>query len=373
MAKKRRGNNEGSLYQLHSGSWRAQVSIQGHRKSFTAKTKRECQEWLNKTLGQIYEGMTFANTQITVDEFLSGWLSTSKASRRSSTLSHYKQLIRCYIVPNLGHMKVQNLRSDHIQMLYNSLLEQGVGAYTTLKIHAVLHSALTHAKNMGIITRNPATANMLPREPSREMTIFDENQVSQLLLEVRGQRLEALLYLAITTGMRQMELLGLKWTEVNWVRKTIRVERQLVRPDGEGIQFAPPKTQFGRRTVDLGARAVDILRAHKERQQEDKLTAGEKWRECGLIFPNSLGGPMHPRNLLRDFKKVLKYAGLPVIRFHDLRHTAASLMLNNGVPVLVVSRRLGHAKPSVTLDVYGHLIPSMQAETAEMIDSSAGR
>jgi integrase len=200
------------------------------------------------------------------------------------------------------------------------------------------------------------------------MKILNESQVNRLLIKVTGHPWEVLFYLAVVTGMRQMELLGLKWTDLDWTRQTIKVERQLMRPNRNGVQFTDPKTRFGKRTIALGGRTIEVLRSHFDRQQVERMAASEKWQDHGLIFTNSLGGPIHPRNLLRDYKQLLRDAGLPAIRFHDLRHTAASLMLNNNIAPIVVSRRLGHAKASITLDIYGHLIPGMQAEAAEIID-----
>lgn len=160
------------------------------------------------------------------------------------------------------------------------------------------------------------------------------------------------------------------WGQVNldWIKQTLRVERQLAKPDGTGVKFSAPKTRHGRRTVALGSRSIETLRTHYEHQQVERISAGDCWQEYDLIFTTRNGTPIHPRNIYRDYKKLLKNAGLPDIRFHDLRHTAASLMLNNGIPPIVVSRRLGHARASITLDVYGHLIPSMQIEAAETID-----
>ena len=363
-----RGKNEGSIHRRKNGTWRAQVSLDGRRLSYAADTRWECQEWLKKTIGQIDDGMTFASTRITLGEFLAGWLSSSKASKRRTTWAHYEQVTRNYVTPRLGQVRVRDLRPDQIQGLYDHLLEQGVGTYTVLKIHTLLHSALAHAVKTGVIGRNPAGLTMPPKEPSKEMKILDESQVSQMLVEARGNRLEALYHLAVVTGMRQMEMLGLKWSDLDWINQTLKVDRQLVRPAGEGIKFTQPKTRFGKRSLVLGSKTTEVMRGHYERQHEEQQVAGDKWQEHGLIFANHLGGPIHPRNLLRDFKSLLRDAGLPAIRFHDLRHTAASLMLNHGIPVIVVSRRLGHAKPSITLDVYGHLIPSMQAEAAQIID-----
>ena len=168
--------------------------------------------------------------------------------------------------------------------------------------------------------------------------------------------------------MRQMELLGLKWTDLDWRARTIRVERQLVRSRSNGVEFAPPKTKRGKRTVELGTKSIEVLREHSERQFVDRKKEGSDWVEHGLIFTVSNGNPIHYRNLLRDFQNLLRRNGLPVIRFHDLRHTAAAIKLNNKIPDIVVSRRLGHARVSMTLDTYGHLLPGKQTEAAQLMD-----
>jgi integrase len=210
---------------------------------------------------------------------------------------------------------------------------------------------------------------MLPRIPEKEMKILDEDQVTQFLIAAKGSRYEALLHLAVTTGMRQMELLGLKWEDLDWNEQTIRVERQLERPRGEGTRFSAPKTRHGRQTLTLGRNSLAVLAEHRTRQRSAKEDLRDQWTENGLIFPNSIGGAMDPRNLLRDFKKLVRQAGLPDIRFHDLRNTCASLLLNLlRVPVIEVSRRLGHSRASITLDIYGHLIPGMQTHAAQLID-----
>jgi integrase len=206
-----------------------------------------------------------------------------------------------------------------------------------------------------------------PKKPITEMKILDESQASHFLISIIGNRWEALFRLEVVTGMRQMELLGLKWIDLDWLRQSIRVERQLVRPDGTGVNFLAPKTRSGKRINDLDDITIKILRNHYERQQADRLKAGERWKEYGLIFTTSIGTPIPVGELLRTFYRLLADAGLPRIRFHDLRHTAASLMLNHGVPAIVVSKRLGHARVSITEDTYGHLLPGMQVEAARII------
>ncbi len=255
MAKKR-GNNEGSIHRQSNGSWRAQVTLDGRRLSYTAKTRQECQEWIKKTLSQIDEGMTFASTKITLEEFLSSWLISIKTSIKPRTWSHYEQLIRQYIMPSLGHIRVRDLRPDQIQGFYNLLARAGDWGFTIRKIHAVLHSALSHAMKMNMIGHNPASAVIKPQKPAREMAILDESQVSQMLIAARDTRLEPILHLAVTTGMRQMELLGLKWMDLDWIKHTLKVERQLVRPEEKKAQFASPKDQV-RQADDIVGFKID--------------------------------------------------------------------------------------------------------------------
>jgi integrase len=370
MARKR-ANKEGTVFKLPSGRWCAQLTLEGKRMSKTCNSQKEGLDWIRKTRGLIDDGMNYASTKMTLGDFLKDWLAVSKPSQQKSTWVKYEQICRCYIIPYLGQVKIQELRPEHIQGFYRSLLEKKVGTYSVIKVHMILHSALQQATRIGMINRNPASFVQVPKPPATEMAILNESQVSQLLVAANGHRWLALFHLSVVTGARQMELLGLKWTDLDWIRQSLRIERQLVRPDGNGAsspQFSAPKTKFGKRSILLGGKTIEVLRSHYQRQQAERLAAGEKWQEHGLIFSTSVGSPIHPRNLLRDYKRLLKDAGLPAIRFHDLRHTAASLMLNNNIPPIVVSRRLGHAKASITLDIYGHLIPSMQEEAAEKID-----
>jgi integrase len=164
------------------------------------------------------------------------------------------------------------------------------------------------------------------------------------------------------------ELLGLKWSDLDWKKGILRVHRQLQRINNQGLIFSQPKTKTGNRSIQLGEQTLQILRTHLEKQRLEQAIAKQDWRDEGLIFTTPIGTPTEPRNLIRDYKRALKKAGLREIRFHDLRHTAASLMLNNGVPILVVSKILGHSKASTTLDIYGHLISVMQEGAARMMD-----
>ena len=300
---KRRGNNEGTIYKLPNGRWRVQITLEGRRVSKVTNTQREAQEWIREMRGLIDTGMTHSSTKITLSDYLDDWLSSTKSTKKPSTWKHYKQVTSSYIIPDLGNVKMIALRPEQIQMLYNRLLDQGVGIYTIQKVHTVLHSALQQAVKMGMIGRNPCSFIQPPKAPIKEMAILNDSQVSYLLVAVNGHRWEALFQLALVTGMRQMELLGLKWSDLDWIRQTIKVERQLVRPNGDGFQFSSPKTRLGRRSIALGDKTIDVLRTHYEHQQEIRVQCCDKWQEHDLIFTTNNGTPIHPRNLLRDFKK----------------------------------------------------------------------
>lgn len=370
MAKKR-GNSEGSINQLPSGSWRAQITLQGHRVSHTGKSRREAQEWLKQITLRVDDGLTYAYSRVTVEDYLSEWLIGKQSTVKPGSWVQYEQVSRAYITPWIGRIKLTELRTDQIQSMYNRLLMQNVGVFAVRKCHTVLHSALQQALRAGILSRNPATFAQPPRLPIKEMGIFDESQVSQLLVAASGYRLGILIHLAVVTGARQMELLGLRWTDVDWIKKTLRIERQLEKTFRTGQLFSSTKTRYGRRTLELGRNTIGLLRKHLDDQQQERISAGDLWHENGLIFTTSLGTPIDPSNLRRDFRRMLKDAGLPSFRFHSLRHTSASLLLNNNIPPIVVSRRLGHSKASITMDVYAHLLPNMQSEAAELIDEVA--
>ena len=369
MAKKR-GNNEGSIYRRKNGAWRAMVTLQGRRLTHTAKTKSLCQDWLRRTLDEVDNGMTFDSTQVSLGKFMEDWLVTVEPSLRYNTFRRYQQVTNQHICPVLGEHRLRELKPEHIQSLYIGMVKNGLGLRTIRHTHAIIHRALVHAVKLGLISRNPDDATTPPRPIRKEMQFLNENQVQQLLItaKIRNDHLYALYYLAIATGMRQGELLGLKWADLNWDKSALQVQRQLTKKKGGGREFALPKTRAGIRRIDLGNESLQVLKEHHQKQYQLIVATGIQWQDHDLIFPTSIGTPMYGENLIKRFKQLLNEAGLPDIRFHDLRHTAASLMLNNGIPVIIVSRRLGHSQPSITMDVYGHLSPGKQQEAASLID-----
>jgi len=351
MAKKIRGRNEGSIFQLPNGKWRAQITTNGKRISFTAKTKVEGQEWLRKMLHQIDYGLDIEGGKIKTGEYLKEWLENATPGLRPKTAHQYSEIIVKHITPYIGQVTLKDLTQQRIERFYSELSRDGRGARTVQYTHQVLHKALEKAVLYSLLVRNPSHGATLPRQHHEEMKVWDEAQVASFLAAASGSRLAALYHLAVVTGMREGELFGLKWSDVQWSAGAISVQRQVQRVPKIGWSFIEPKTKAGRRTIRIGPGVMDALRHHQELQQLEKKFAGKRWIEHDLIFPNSIGNPLEPSNMRLDYNRLLEEAGLPKIRFHDLRHTAASLMLNHGVPVIVVSNMLGHSKPSVTLDI----------------------
>ncbi len=364
----KRGNNEGSIFRKANGSWRAQVSIEGKRISHTASSRAECYAWLKKTLNQMDQGLTFQGHNITLEAYLDEWIAIKKNALRTKSGYQYEYLINLYILPMLGKMKLKDLNVQVLNKFYERLLAKGIGVSNIRYTHRVLHSALEQAVLNGILGRNPAHGATVLRMKQKEMKILDEQQVGLFLVAASTSRYKTLYHLAVVTGMRFSELRGLSWSDVDWIRGSIKVNRQIQDVPGIGSVSGEPKTNSGIRTILLGETTLTELREQKQRVEVDKTKAGASWQENGLIFPSSIGTPFGQSNVQKDFIKVLNAANLQRIRFHDLRHTAASLMLNHGVPALVVSKILGHSNPSVTLNIYAHSTLDMQSKAASIMD-----
>ncbi len=364
----RRGKNEGTIFRKANGSWRVQVSIDGRRLSHTAESRAECHDWLRKMLDQIDRGMTFEGRNLKLSEYLNTWIALKKNVLRLKTGSQYEQLIKLYIEPNLGNTKLKDLNLHAINQFYERLLNKGVGISNIGYSHRVLHSALEQAVRNGIIGRNPAHGAVVPRLKQKEMQILNEQQVGQFLIAASNSKYRTLYHLAVTTGMRFSELRGLSWSDVNWIKGTISVKRQIQDVLGKGALSGSLKTHSGTRTILLGESTLNELKSQHKWLEEWKIFAGKSWNEHDLIFPSSVGTPFSQHDLHKNFQKMLILANLPRIRFHDLRHTAASLMLNHGVPALVVSRILGHANPTITLSIYAHSTVDMQNLAVSIMD-----
>ena len=377
MAVKQRGHGEGSIG-FYGGRWVAQATVDaGERRRFYGKTRAEANAKLQAALGAVRMGLPVPTDRLTVAEYLDDWLTGASRALRPSTASTYERHIRLHILPTLGRLPIARLRPEQLDRLYAGLLAKGLSRTSVQHIHAILRRSLSQATRRGVIARNPTDLIDPPRRDHPEMQVLSVDQARALLATARTGRhadLEALYVLALTTGMRRGELLALRWADVDAVKRTLTVTGTLQRvkhPDGtSALERAQPKTKTSMRQIPLTAAAVDALKRHAQRQGQQRAVAGSEWTDTGLVFTNERGGAVEPRNLLsRSFAPLLTEAGIPHVRFHDLRHTAATLMAAKGVHTKVVSEMLGHASIGITLDLYSHVTPSMAQQAVTAMES----
>jgi integrase len=294
---------------------------------------------------------------------------------RESTFDRDSYLVRSHIKPIIGRRKLAKLTALDVQRLYRDRLDSGLSPSTVNKIHTVLHKALSQAVRWELIPRNPTDAVKAPRPVSEEMHPLSAEEARRLLEAAKDVELQALYVLAVHTGMRQGELLGLKWSDVDLENRRLSIQRTLTRiNNGKHVTLGDPKTRKSRRTVGLTPQAVDALRRHLARQMADIERLGDSYQDQGLVFSTKVGTPINPSNLRqRSLAPLLKRAGLPHIRFHDLRHTCATLLLGKGVHPKFVQELLGHATIAITLDTYSHVLPSMGDQAATAMQEVLGQ
>lgn len=368
--KQRRGRGEGGVYRRADGQWCASLTTgyddvgRRRRRVVYGPTKGDVLEKLAKLQGDSALGLLVAPQRITVKEFLDRWLAdVAKPAVRPRTYQIYEWAVRKHIVRRIGGTPLQKLTPIHIQGWFTSMAADGVSARTQQIVFTPLRRALKQAMRWGLLRHNPCDGVERPRAPRPQFTALDVKQVAALLKAAKSDRLYALYVLAVTTGLRQGELLGLQWTDIDLKAARLSVNHILEEATTKGSpRLAEPKTATSRRRVDLPKLAVAALRQHRRRMLADGHVGG-------YVFCDTDGGPIRKNNLTRrSFKPLLVAAKLPDIRFHDLRHTAATLLLAQEVHPKVVQERLGHAQINITLDTYSHVLPSMQKEATARLD-----
>jgi integrase len=368
----KRGNNEGTIMKRSDGRWHGRLTVaDGKRKHIYGKTGQEVARRMVELQHALEMGLSLPDERQTVGQYLHTWIEVAKSQVRGSTWRRYNDFVRVHLIPGLGKGPLARLTVQQVQVFYARKLSEGLSPTTVHHIHGVLHRALKDALRMGLVQRNVTEMLRPPRRANKEMMVLTEEQAACFLEAVKGDRFEALHVLALTTGMREGELLGLRWQDIDLENTTAYVRMNVQEAD-RGFILAETKTAYSRRSIRLSKLGVAALRQHRARQDRDREALGKAWNSSlDLVFPNVLGGLMIPDNLAkRSFKPLAQKAGLvPEMRFHDLRHTAATLLLSRGVNVKVVSEMLGHADISITLRIYAHVIPNMQQVAADVMDS----
>jgi integrase len=387
MAKaKRRGNNEGSIARRKDGRYMARITIGRNpdtgklkRVSFYGKTRQEVAEQLARALSDLGRGTYVSPHKLTVGAWLDTWLHEyKKPSVRPVTYDSYATTIRYHLRPSLGHIALKDLRPDQVQRFYNDKRDAGLSPRTVRYLPTILHGALKQAFKNQLVTRNVSEATTLPGGRTRKMRPLSLEEVHQFLTAVKDDRLFAAMFLELGTGVRRGELLGLRWQDLDLEAGVLHVRQTLVRVGNHEaaaggrrtrLIFQEPKTEQSRRTIPIPEEIIEALRRHKARQAQERLLMGEAYEDHGLVFCQANGLPIDPRNFTRAFERLLQQAGIPRIRFHDGRHTFATLMLELGEAPKTVQTMLGHTKIDTTLDIYSHVSLDLERKASARLNA----
>ncbi len=370
----KRGNNEGSITKRSDGRWVARLTLEGGaRKYIYAKTRQEAARLLAAAIRDRDAGIPIVGEKQTVGQYLTTWLANIQPTIRPRSWIRYEEIVRLHVVPALGNTVLSRLTPQQVQSLYTAKLAEGLAPATVARLHAVIRRALGEATRTGLTQRNIATLVTPPRPVRKEMRVFSPEQARSFLAAIEEEPLAALYVLALTTGMRRGELLALHWDDIDLETGYVQVRQTVQHMKGGVYTFTAPKTPRSRRKIALSQRAIAALRKHRTQQLEHRREVGAAWHDEGLVFPTAEGRARRGNHILeREFAPILKRVGLPPLRFHDLRHTAATLLLRQGIHPKIVAEMLGHSTVSMTLDTYSHVLPDMQKDATAALDRLLG-
>jgi len=371
--KGRRAQGEGTIIERADGRWAAVVDLgwiggRRQRKWLYGTTQQEVLNKLTETRHDQHSGLPIVTTKQTVGDFLKQWLEQiAKPNTRPKTFEVYAYAVRYHLLEALGRIPLAKLTTQDVQGFLKSKSDSGLSAKTVKHLRDVLRNALNVAVEWDLILRNPAAKAKPPRAERKEMAVFDPDQARLFAAAASGHRLEAFFTVALALGLRRGEALGLHWNDLSLATGQLSVRHTLQRVAGK-LRLGETKTPKSRATIRLPQILISAFHAHRVRQDEERLLAGSRWVETGYVFTTQRGTPLDPRNALRSFYSLLKAAGLPRLRFHDLRHSAATLLLAQGVHPRIVMELLRHENIATTMDVYSHVIPMLQQEAADKMD-----
>ena len=349
-------------------------------------TKREAEKEMARLIAELEKGTYIEPSKLTFGDYLCEWLKAREADNLSpTTLRRYAQIIELRLIPKLGMLPLEKLRPVHLQKFMREVAEEGrldrkngPLSHDSIRYHyRVLHKALEDAVKMQLLPYNPADAVTLPKPPQEleaedtkeEVQVLTAEEVETMLKAAKNTPYYHLLFVAVRTGLRRGELLGLRWQDIDLKARKLSVKRALAYTPQKGKFFKLPKNKKSRRTIDISREVIEALKDLKKNQAEAKLFYGPHYKDQGLVFCQSDGEPMHPDTLSSWFPEFLERIGLPRLNFHCLRHTHASLLLQAGVDIKVISERLGHSSIRITYDIYSHLMPGMQKNAVDKLEA----
>jgi len=374
---KSRAHGTGSVFQRKDRKgkqWVAQIFLEhGKTRQRYFSTEKEAADALHAMLYEQRQGTLITERDQTVTQHFERWFAVHKTKIRHSTYLTYRSALDKHILPAFGHLPLRKLTARDLDTFYARKMEEGLSSSRIHALHTVIYMALQQAIRWRLLARNVGEDVSLPRgtTPHERRTLTPE-QAQKLLDVAQGHRLEAMLTLALATGMRRGELLALRWQDIDIKNKRLSVQRSVSRLPG-GHRVSEPKTASGKRSITLPPFVIEALQQHRVRQLETKLNVGPAWEEHDLVFCNTYGRFLNSASLYDLFTSLVKKAGLPHMRFHDLRHSAATILLAMKVPVKVIQELLGHSSITTTLNVYGHVLPSMQEEAMDKMERMFGK
>lgn len=356
---KKRSSGEGSIFKRESdGLWVGQISVNGKKKVKYSKTQRVVRDWLHEQKEAVKQGTYIEVKDITLSAYLESYMESQAASLRPKTVESYLYLIRKHIIPDLGNCKLTQLRPDMVQNFYTLKVNSGLSKRTVQYMHVVLHKALEQAMKWGLVIRNVTDLVDPPSPVKKTPTTWTVEQSKKFLDQVKGSRFYPMYTLAYI-GLREGEILGLSVSDFNRAAHTITIRQQVQYLPGKGLIVSEPKTEASKRTIKLPDFVYEALATHPLKENQT------------LLFVTGNNTPFSPRNFLRDFKEQTETAGLPEIRFHDLRHFAVSFLINElKIPPKVVQGIIGHTTVNLTLSVYTHSTTAQQDEAMEKMSGA---
>ena len=382
MARKantRAAAGNGTIRQRPDGRWEARVTVgrdpgtgRQRQRSIYGSTQKEVAEKLRALTAEIDKGTYIEPTKLTVGKWLDIWQADYLTDVKPRTAALYRSTIERYILPAFGATKLEALQAHAAQRFYNGLAKDTahpLSAKTIKNVHGIFHKAITQAVELGYLRFNPLDACKLPKTVKKEIKPLDEPAIAQLIAAIKGSKFENEIFVALFTGMREGELIGLTWDCIDFARGTININKQLQLQAGNGYCFVSPKNGKGR-VITPAAAVMDVLRRQSRKQSAQRLAAGRAWENLhNLVFTNETGRNIATRTLFREYKRIVESIGHPDARFHDLRHSYAVAALLNGDDIKTVQENLGHHAAAFTLDVYAHATEQMKAASAARMDA----
>lgn len=393
MSTKRRGAGDGAIYKLASGRWAASLTLgYGARKRearpdvahplervrrravIYGRSRQEVAAKLRDLQRTVADGLPVLDQRVTVGPFLDGWLERVAPRLRPSTLRRYRGLVEKQLTPHLGRIRLARLTPADVAAMLAQLQAAGSSPRTASHARAVLRAAITDAEKWALVSRNVVKLTDPPSVPAPSPKMLPLAGIHLLLDAVAETDVEHQVVLALYSGLRLGEVLGLRWADVAFETGQLTVAHALQRLGSE-THLVEPKSAASHRTLQLPGPALEALRAERQRQVSHQLAAGSRWRPsiADLVFTDAVGEPIEPTSVTRKFQQALRVAGLPVLRFHHLRHLHAGLMLGAGTDLAVVSKLLGHSSLALTASTYAGIMPALKLEAAQRFERLLSR